>query len=223
MSDEISVYPPARDVTIAVAIVNHPRIPNQRHVGIMYRPHDSPVLVIHLAWMDDLRREEFSSAREPWWWVRCRGLDRVVLESFADWLDIVYLQNGQAGIPYGFDPYGVGDFTPEREYAHRGTCRGLTCASFVASCFACFQLDLIQVDTWPLNRQDDAERMKLLVDQLATKATPEFVNAQQALIGHVARFRPEEVAAAAHIFSGERLPFDRVEPLGVNLVAQMAA
>lgn len=206
-------------VAIAIAGSSITRSVGQRHLGIIFRAEGAEPQLLHLAWMNDLRSEPLP---HEYSWLECVCLDSTVAAQFADWLQAVFLRNMSNGIPYGFDIFRGDDLTPNGAYIGvSGT--GLTCATFVATCFASFGIPLVDVDSWPV-RPDDVERQRELVDRLRRHQVPEtHISAQERLIGKVARFRPEEIAAAAHFADGQACCYRDVQPMGVAIVKEMAA
>ena len=209
------------DLIVAVAIAGSivTRSVGQRHLGIIFRAEGAEPRLLHLAWMNDLKNEPLPHGYS---WLECVRLDSTVAAQFADWLEVVSIRNISNGIPYGFNIFDGGDLAPDGSYIGvSGT--GLTCATFVATCFASFGISLIDVNSWPI-RPDDVERQRELVDRLRRHQVPEtHISSQKALIGKVARFRPEEIAAAAHFADGQACCYRDVQPMGVAIVKEMTA
>lgn len=149
----------------------------------------------------------------------------VVRETFVDWVLAVSQLNEGQGIPYGFDPYSASDFLPTGEYAYQGTGRGLTCATFVISCLARYGINLIDPNTWTIDRPRDAEFQAWAIQELPLKrgADAAHVAAQQELVSRVARFRPGEVAPAAGLFLGAPVSFDEACAGAADILEQMTA
>lgn len=215
--------PELGELAIAIAGSAVTQSEGQRHLGLLILPAGAQQpAIIHQAWMNLLRRDEPADLN-IYSWVPCPGIEATIQSLFVDWLDVVWKQNHEAGIPYGFDAFSRSDFLDDGTFAHLGKHVGLTCASFVASCFACYGLNLLKAETWPI-RSDDVERQKELLVRLGDRATPDYLKEQEELIGKVVRIRPEEVAAAGFVFDGTNpTAFDHIAPLGEQVVDRMKA
>lgn len=208
---------------IAVAIKMSCRERNQRHLGLLLQADStSPVKLLHLAWHNDLRLEE-KFDNDYYCFQTCNGLMDDLIESFVDWLEILWQKNHE-GIPYGlifnekdmiFGSNGeIGDLKPGQ---------GFTCSSFVLECFKCYGLDLIKYNTWPV-RIEDKDWAENIFFFLEKSACPEHVDAQRKN-SNITRFRPEEVAAAATLndFQGNTpLAFNDVEPLSKHIALKVS-
>lgn len=209
---------------IAVAIKMSCRQRQQRHLGLFIQPdEDKPVKLLHLAWHNDFRLEE-NFEDDYFCFQTCNGLIDEVIESFVDWLEIVWEKNN-SGIPYGliFNEEEM-IFSQSGDLSELKPGQGFTCSSFVLECFKCFALDLIKYNTWP-ERDDDKHWADNIFYFLERYASKEHVDAQRDKNNKITRFRPEEVAAAASlgVFSEEMpLDFNQVEPYSKVIAAHVS-
>ena len=178
-------------VHVAVAICSIDG--SQRHIGILHRDTEADqVLLLDLAWHHRLRNEPLGGS---WLWVEpavnARRLVQVAAICRRVW------RSNRLGIPYALS-HPTECFDENTGAFLLGPTRlGLTCASFVLAMFDAAGLPLAQYDTWPTNRDGDAEWQLRIVEKLAeTAASAKHVHAVSIEIGSV-RFRPEEVAGAA--------------------------
>jgi len=200
-------------IAIAIRMADSSR--NQRHLGILLKKEQSDsVKLLHLAWHNDLRLDE-DFDDEYYFLQACNGLITEQVESFVDWLEVLWIKN-QTGVPYGliFNEEEM-IFGTDGSASQLKPGQGFTCSSFVLECFKCFGLDLIKYNTWPVREEDKewAERIFFFLGKYASK---EHINAQRAT-SEVVRFRPEEVAAAASL--GD---FSLNTPLAFNDVEQLS-
>jgi hypothetical protein len=183
-----------RGAAIAIREVDR----RQRHTGILYRDSGSgEVFLLHLAWHFDLRHD---APRESYLWVDPTFAERR-LAQVAAICRLVWKANGKGNIPFGFSPPSDCLDAETGTYLFGPSRVGLTCATFVLAVFHRAGLALLEYATWPLDRPEDREWQKLIVDSLrgSDKATPEHLRAVERDVGTTARFRPEEVAGAATI------------------------
>ena len=107
-----------------------------------------------------------------------------------------------------------------------GSAVGLTCATYVLALLRSFNHDIIVLDTWPPRADDDpwhAHILKMLIGfhcKNKDVLSPEHIVAVSRERG-CARYRPEEVAAAAGVQWPS--PFDVAEPRGRDARAALVA
>jgi len=107
-----------------------------------------------------------------------------------------------------------------------GDAVGLTCATYVLALLRSFNHNLLVLDTWPPRDDDDpwhAHILKMLIGFYCKHKdvlTPDHIVAVSRERG-CARYRPEEVAAAAGVAWPS--PFDVVEPRGGDARAALVA
>lgn len=194
----------------------------QKHVGLVYRAHNSKIMLLHLGWHHTLRHDEWDG---KYHWLELSGLDRELQETFADWA--VMVANASPGTPI---PYSV-IFRPERNFDQNGHFinlndgSGLTCATFLLALFNDYDLPLIDISDWPESRKGDLTWLRRILNALRNSVVrsnkmPAWEWLEQARHRHqLKRFRPEEVFATAALFSGEPLSFSVVESAGSKVNA----
>lgn len=190
--------------------------PQQRHVGIFFRPDGEGLQIIHLGWHDDFRCHD---ANTDYYWIPCAGLDPIVLANIADWLSIVWQVNGSA-IPYSIKPFDGDPFDETGKLNRRELGDGFTCATFVLWVFWHSHIELIDKESWRDRPEDQQWRegiIKMLRDTVPYAEL--HIKAQEEYINKAARYRPEEVAGTAGTFSGKPIAFDEAVCLG-NCVLQ---
>lgn len=176
----------------AAVVIGEPE-PNQRHIGIWHCAGDGNANVLHLAWHCLLCNHATPSYFSLWIEL---AFEPERLRQLAAFCRRVWRKNNATGIPYAFSaPRGaMRSFTGE---ILLGPTRfGLTCASFVLAVFEAAGLDLIQYNTWALNRPGDQEWQQQIIEKLRPRAEQSHIDKIQSEIGAV-RYRPEEVAAGA--------------------------
>lgn len=165
----------------------------QLHIGILYRANDVPPTMCHLACHLDLKNEP---ARDDYFWADCEWLvnDYVNSKVIAAFLQKIAVH--KSIISYGIHHEGH-PFEPDGSFVgFPDDGMGLTCATFVIAVFHSIGFGIAVSETWQ-SRDDDAEWQAMIVEGLKKIHGPsQHINAVEEHIG-VARFRPEEVAAAA--------------------------
>lgn len=207
---------------LAIAIAGQPltHSADRRHTALIVKPEDESHRLIHLAWNYNFQNEPFHGS--PYCWVDVSFLNPTVRDLMIEWLLAVWSHNS-GGIPYGFDDYSVPAFDDAGSYIRHGEGCGLTCATFVLSCFARYEIHILDSSTWVINRPGDAEFQQWAVDMLKhTGASDVLIEAQTELIGRVARLRPEEVVGAAGRFEANAsVAFDDALPAAQSVLDQM--
>lgn len=191
---------------------------SQTHIGILHRdPQDDEVQLLHLAWHHALTN---SRPGDGYLWVD-PAIHPARLRQVATICRQVWRANDRA-IPYGFStPNDCFDEETGR-FLLGPTRLGLTCASFVLAIFHRAGIPLIQYETWPANRDGDAEWQQEVVAALehsTPAASRAHVEAVRGEIGAV-RFRPEEVAGSATA-AKPPLAFESAAGLAEQLLARM--
>lgn len=194
---------------------------HQRHLGMLARGEDGTLNLIHLGWYNYFKCD---IPPDNGGWVECHHVQDDLQQLFADWLFSVWSENKDS-VPYGFC------YRPEDEYFGLGNSyvnfepgKGLTCATFVLECFKRFELHLIDHQSWIFREEDNLwkkqiiQRLRELADRFRTPE--DHIKALEHNIDEDARFRPEEVAAAASHYQGESLTFDQVRPLSERLLVE---
>lgn len=197
---------------------------NQRHIGLIFRTNQAHApRMLHLAFHNRL-----SCDTEPLgYWMHCSGFSEAEQLQLAVWFEKIWTVNKNR-IPYGLAYSSTGHFdSVSGAFVPSEKGSGLTCASFVMALFEDFAFPVIDADSWQA-RACDAQWQGTIVESLRKdmERHPDFyteshLNDQIANIGIAVRFRPEEVAAAAHLFVDTAMTFERAEPLGVMLLDRM--
>lgn len=194
----------------------------QKHVGLVYRAHNSKIMLLHLGWHHKLYHVEWDG---KYHWLELSGLDRELQETFADWA--VMVANASPGTPI---PYSV-IFRPDRNFDQNGYFinlhdgSGLTCATFLLALFGDYNLPLIDISDWPESRKGDLTWLRRIFNSLRKYEVQKnrmsvWEWLEQVKQRHrLKRFRPEEVFATAGLFSGEPLNFSVVESAGSKVNA----
>jgi hypothetical protein len=214
---------PERASPLGIAIAGSPITQSLlgRHTALIVKPEGEPHRLIHLGNDTAFLNEQFSGC--PYFWIDVAGLNPTVRDLFIDWLLLkVWQSHATNPVPYGMDPYSELDFDSDGNYVDATGVKGLTCASFVLSCFARFKVHLLVSSDWPLGRPEDVQFQNFATRHLVRQTDPNRLAAQQALVGSAARFRPEEVAAAAARFRGKSLMFAPCDAEAANILKQMA-
>lgn len=196
-----------------VGICISPVNAEQRHLGIIYRDadNDNRLFHIHLQWHCRLTNEaEFPQGLWADPFIHERRLRQV-----AAMCRKVWRENGKS-IPYAFSsPDGMFDPITGRILL-AGTQYGLTCASFVLAVFLACGLRIVELDAWPVSRDDDAVWKKAIIRQLENFASKEHIRKVSEEEG-TARFRPEEVTAAM-VQSPHPRSFEQVRELSLEII-----
>jgi hypothetical protein len=188
-----------------------------RHTAVVVLPVDGPHRMIHLGRHNELNNDLFDA---PYCWVEVVGLDPVVRDTFVDWMLSIWQHNEVGGIPYGFDLFVEDHFDADGKYVGVSSGTGLTCATFALSCFAGYGVILIEHTSWPLRPADAIWQQRIAV-ALERRAGAAHAAALQNLVGKIARFRPEEVAASASAYSGKPMAFAEADEIAQGLLQQM--
>lgn len=181
----------------------------QRHVAFLYRHESKALMLLHLGWHELVIYESWPAAHYAW--LEISGIDPEVQETFVDWVEIVAIasQDGTSPVPYSAHFRPSGNFDENGHYINKHDGTGLTCATFILAMFADFQLPLIDTSTWP-RRPDDFSWFRRMWRRLRKRLERIDLILQFNRRQELRRYRPEEVAAAAAIFSGAPLAFDVV-------------
>lgn len=203
----ITQYAEVENVAIAIKPVGK----EQLHIGILHRnPIESEVSLLHLAWHFDLRSEVPSS---PYSWITPRMPRLRAIQVAARCRQIA--KSNIAGLPYAFSPPND-CFDEESGRSLLGSGAGLTCASFVLAVFKIAGVDLMELESWQ-PRSSDATWQQHVLDLLKSGGASEaHCQGTQAQIGS-ARYRPEEVAAAAILYPPPA-GFEGTSQLGVQIL-----
>jgi hypothetical protein len=206
---------PIPDAQFVAVVIGESDV-DQRHIGIMHRAEGAKPRVLHLAWHCHLRNE----ACPPYFtcWIDPPVLPER-LRNFAALCRRVWRKNQQGGIPYAFsNPDGAFDLNTSA-FLIGPTRFGLTCATFVLELFNHAGLSLAILDTWPAERPGDREWQQAIIVKLEGRATSAHIEHLRSEIG-AARYRPEEVGAAASI-APPATEFDTIKELSESIISQL--
>lgn len=197
----------------------------QRHVAMIYRAENSKLMLLHLGWHHQLYHEQWNGV---YYWLEFCGLDRELQETFADWAVLVADASPGTPIPYSIIFRPGRNFDVDGRFINLNDGSGLTCATFLLALFNDYDLPLIDTSSWPVSRSGDLtwvrKILRMLRRQINLNLLPSWDWVEQAKRRHkLRRFRPEEVFAAAALFTGESLNFSDIEPLGVAVNAAVPA
>lgn len=173
--------------------------PDQLHCGLLFAAEDAHRL-LHLAFHHDLRNDRWDDvgSRYNYWWFATELSAEVqaVIAATCELIIERYMSEAsRTSIPFGVLYRGASFDPGSGELILRGG-NGLTCATFVLAMFASREVRLVDLDAWP-HRDEDARWHTSVISLLRTcRADPVHVAAVEAE-PRCARYRPEEVAAAA--------------------------
>ncbi|TWT71495.1 hypothetical protein [Crateriforma conspicua] len=203
-------------------VVGEPAV-NQRHTGILYRVVESgPLEFLHLAWHCDLRRDR--QIRPEYCWAELSVNKRRLIQ-LAAVCDAIAHENSADAIRYGLsNPVGVFD-TDTKKFLLGPTRGGLTCASFVLAVFDCARLQLVEYSGWPSPDAEDYQWQEAVLNTLMqmrasnpNQVTQEHIDCVRDEAGSSARFRPEQVAAAAAIRERRPVKYRYASLVGQQIV-----
>lgn len=199
----------------------------QRHIGILFRTNtdDEPKL-LHLAFHQRLRCEDSTYYAKDYHWLLCPGFSEDEQLQLAVWCETIYSQNGSQ-IPYGLTYSLTGYFQQNGIFKPSEIDCGLTCATFIMALFEDFGFKIIDTQSWPCRTDDEVwhnniiKAMKCDQERHPELYSQSHIAAQETHIGLASRFRPEEVAASAHVFTENPLKLEDAEPIGQNLLSKL--
>jgi len=164
---------------------------NQQHIGVLFIDADLEPKFLHLAWHYDLRKDN-PCPKYLWLDIPLDPINKIHLATVC----ALIFKSNQDGIPYGICIEGTG-FAEDGSFTAEEQLSGLTCATFVIQVFHSQKLWIIDFEKWGF-RGDDKLWQNNILDSLQNKAPADYINNQRQKIQKgAARFRPEEVAAAA--------------------------
>lgn len=178
--------------TVAVAVC---RAGGGTHAGVAYRGPDGTAKLLHLAFHEDLREDDFDRYR-PRYVCVVPNLPRPDLVALAGYCRRIYRANAARRIPYNlayeagtkFDP-GTGDCV----LAEGGT--GMRCATFVVHLFRSAGNPIIDVREWRVREPEDGRRQAELVEAMQRAPSPVYQREAARIRGEIGcpRVRPEDV------------------------------
>ena len=173
---------------------------DQRHTGILHRVAGT-LRVLDLQWHHRLRNDPPPAA---FVWV-CPPLAEEDADSLAAFCRLLWTRHErEQGIPYALRFESTCFDRATGALLLGGGALGLTCATFVLAVFHSLRLPLVDPAAWPPRDEDSAWQARIVTLLRASRDPSAQAHADRvaAEIGS-ARFRPEEVVAAA---SARQLP-----------------
>lgn len=190
----------------------------RRHLGIFFRNDKDELSLMHLGW--HLRLEN-NPPNPSYCWIPCEGLNSVLLENIADWLDVIWQMNGSK-LPYSIRQYDSDPFDGSGKLIKSEPGDGFTCATFVLWVFYRAQVDLIEKSSWQ-NRAGDQDWAQWAISMLRQHNSNEtsHIAKQAEHISSAIRFRPEEVAGAAAIYIDTPIAYEKANELANCILGKM--
>lgn len=215
-------YAMAESIAFAIAGSIVTKDTRQKHVGLVYRAHNSRIMLLHLGWHHKLYHEEWDG---KYHWLELNGLDRELQETFADWAVMVADASPGTPIPYSVIFRPGRNFDQDGHFINLNDGSGLTCATFLLALFSDFDLPLVDISDWPASRKGDFTWLRKILKllrkyEVRRNRMPKWEWLEQFRNRHqLKRFRPEEVFVTAALFFGEPLKFSVVESAGSKVNA----
>jgi len=202
---------------------------DQTHVGLIFANHSSPrPRLLHLGFHHRLKLDDLDPTE--YCWIDVLGLDEDERHQMSIWLGAIWSANGQR-IPYGISFSSEPYFDSSGAFVSTSSGTGLTCATFVSALFRDFGFPILDTESWqssyPNDRQaDDIRWQNHIVNLLSEhkaylQISDEHIASQIAAIGIACRYRPEEVAAAAAIYTSDPVHFSVAAPQGTGLKEEL--
>jgi hypothetical protein len=206
---------PGSDATgleVAVALCLVP--PDSAHSGVLHRDTDGRLMLLHLAWDNQLIEESFV---HDYAWVAPRLLPEEADEVRNVCRDVAR-RKPKIHFSFRLDVEAVLDRDTGVLVSTHAP-HGLTCSSFVLAIFNSAEVRLVDLEGWPL-RAKDCERYKYFYHLLKKFGADDNHLANIESDVETLRVRPEEVAAACEC---ERLPanFSHCEPRGQSILRDL--
>ncbi|NVN85976.1 MAG: hypothetical protein HXX15_07780 [Rhodopseudomonas sp.] len=187
------------------------------HAGFLYRVDNSRPRLAHFAWHESQRDDE-PSDRYLWNDINLNEFNRRFV---ASWLD--ERRNHPDKIPYGFRTDGSPYDADTGRFISPPIGQGFTCATFIVAVLRHLGFELLNEDTWPLSRTDDALWQAGIIARLRECGVPtEHVAALAQDIG-ARRFRPEEVCGATCLAPNWPVDFDNASAIAAGIIADIEA
>ncbi|MCX7087054.1 MAG: hypothetical protein NTV00_03260 [Methylococcales bacterium] len=168
---------------------------DQQHIGILFIDQDQLPKCLHLAWHFDLRKDTPNPKKYLWLNVPIDPINKIHLATVCE----LIFQSNIDRIPYGISMEGTG-FSEDGTFITEHKFAGLTCATFVIQVFHSQGYKIVDVENWCERDDDKVWQSSILRCLEEGGASAEHVEFQRQQIPKgAARFRPEEVAAAASL------------------------
>ena len=226
MLNEPYLFSKQHQFTTVFAIKKIQNDRNQRHLALLYRETGGADWLLHFGWHNKLNHERWN---QHYHWVPFRNLNSEVLDGLQDIASILAKKPANQKIPYSviYEPRQY--FDHSWDYISQKDGHGLTCATFLLAVFRRWGLQLIDEESWPEGRPDDANWIVKILCRLYTWSVEKKIKIPKEhfivqLIKHklLRRYRPEEVCACADLFSGKPLSFEQITPVAERIVQQLA-
>lgn len=181
--------------SIGIAIGRPDIQQSQQHIGILFIDQDGLPKYLHLAWHFDLRKDDPNPKKYLWLNVPIDPINKMHLATVCE----LIFQANLSGIPYGISIEGTG-FSDDGTFIAEHNFAGLTCATFVMQVFHSQGYKIVDVENWYERDDDKVWQSSILSSLEKYGASAEYLECQRQQISKgAARFRPEEVAAAASV------------------------
>lgn len=200
------------------------------HLGVLtYESEATDPRYIHLAFHSMLKNDGFDVVdNNRHFIILCPSLDEDEQLQLAIRTKKVFDKNKHKvpySIAYGQPPFFDHDGQVTEQSAHE---TGFTCATFVMSLFNDMGYDIIDLNSWQI-RDDDGDWQEEIVKTMAWHQShnpalypdKSHVANQNKFIRTAHRYRPEEVAASAHVHEFEPIEFNQAVELGQSVVRKM--
>lgn len=225
------------DVAIAIAGSAITGLSDQRHIGLLVRDESSALHFVDLGWQYAMGCR--LAPVEHYCWLSIDYFPPKRAQVFAD-MCIEVARKNRATFPYSFfyrdTPYfDEASAATDLEYGE-----GLSCATFVLEMFRRDNIELLDRASWRAREKDRIAINRALEFLLSDGFAPDrranseelklthchhvqayHVHQQRANIEEIHRYWPEEVAGAAHVYSGTPIECNVAERLGGSVVQQM--
>lgn len=201
-------------VFLALAITGSLDDEGQRHTGFVVRDFLDNSHLFHLGRNNYYRQEPLTKS---YTYLVVPALEPETANAIISLL-VTVLQNTHGNVPYSiawdqeeyFDKNGILVKTDPID--------GFTCATFVLEILKRQGMELVDRSTWPLT-EDNKDWQKNILPHLGLSI--ESLMAQLEVIGKFPRIRPEEAIGAGHLFMGDPLPYIDVQPVSLDVIAEM--
>lgn len=180
----------------------------QNHVALIYKDDDSKPMLLHHGWHKETHHHEWDGKYHS---AQFQNLDIELQETFADWAVEVAPRVIANKIPYGVFWNLKANFGGDGKYIDRNDASGHTCATFLLDLFYSYGMPLLDLFSWPEDRDGDQQWQRDMLAQLFDQRAIALEVLLQQYGMKLRRFRPEEVVSAAVLYVNAPLPFDAVQ------------
>ncbi|WP_339480348.1 hypothetical protein [Pseudomonas sivasensis] len=201
-------------VLLALAITGNLDDDGQRHTGFVVRDFFDNSQLFHLGRNNYYRQEVLSKSYS---YLLVPALEPEVANAVISLL-VTVLQNTHGNVPYSIAWDQEEYFDSDGRLVKTDPIDGFTCATFVLEILKRQGMELVDRSTWPLS-DENKNWQKNILPLLGLSI--ESLMAQLEAIGKFPRIRPEEALGAGHLFRGDPLPFNVVQPVSRNVLDEM--